>query len=45
MFSTFDTVVVFAGCSLIVEGVRRLVVTFVFNKRIKEAKKSLKELM
>jgi len=45
MFSTFDTVVVFAGCSLIVEGVRRLVVTLVFNKRIKEAKKSLKELM
>ena len=45
MFSTFDTVVVFAGCSLIVEGVRRLVVTLVFNKRIKEAKKSLKEMM
>lgn len=45
MFSTFDTVVVFAGCSLIVEGVRRLVVTLVFNKRIKDAKKSLKEMM
>ena len=41
MFSTFDTVMIFAGCSLIIEGVRRLVLTIIYSKKIKMAKKQL----
>ena len=43
MFSGFDTVMIFAGCSLIIEGVKRMVVTFAFSKKIRDAKKYLKE--
>lgn len=41
VFSTFDTVMIFAGCSLIIEGLRRLVTTLVFSHKIKQAKKQL----
>lgn len=41
IFSTFDTVMIFAGCSLIIEGLRRLVTTLVFSHKIKQAKKQL----
>lgn len=44
MFSTFETVMIFAGCSLIIEGVRRFIVTCVFSSRIKQAKKQLQNL-
>lgn len=38
MFSTFDTVVIFAGVSLIIEGVKRFALTIIYSKKIKEAK-------
>lgn len=38
MFSTFDTVVIFAGVSLIIEGVKRFALTIAYSKKIKEAK-------
>lgn len=41
MFSTFDTVMIFAGCSLIIEGIKRFVLTIVYSRKIKEAKKKL----
>ncbi len=41
MFSEFDTVVIFAGVSLIIEGVRNIVTTAVFGKKIREAKKRI----
>lgn len=41
IFSNFDTVMIFAGCSLIIEGLRRLVTTLVFSHKIKQAKKQL----
>lgn len=41
VFSNFDTVIIFAGCSLIIEGLRRLVTTLVFSYKIKQAKKQL----
>lgn len=41
MFSTFDTVMIFAGCSLIIEGVKRLVLTLVYSHKIKTAKKQI----
>lgn len=41
VFSNFDTVMIFAGCSLIIEGLRRLVTTLVFSHKIKQAKKQL----
>lgn len=43
-FSTFDFVMVFAGVSLIVEGVRRLVITLTFSSRIREAKRQVRKL-
>lgn len=43
MFSTFETVMIFAGCSLIIEGVRKFVTTLIYSHKIKVAKKQLKE--
>lgn len=43
IFSNFDTVMIFAGCSLIIEGLRRLVTTLVFSHKIKQAKKQLSQ--
>ena len=42
MFSTFDTVMIFAGIALLVEGIRRFVITLFFDKKIKDAKKLIK---
>lgn len=43
MFSTFDTIMIFAGCSLIIDGVCNIIETIVFSHKIKEAKKKLLE--
>ena len=43
MFSTFDTIMIFAGCSLIIDGVCDIIETIVFSHKIKEAKKKLLE--
>lgn len=43
MFSSFETVIIFAGISLIIEGIKRFVITLTFSKKIKQAKKQLKE--
>lgn len=45
MFSTFDMVMIFAGISLIVEGIKNLVVIFVFGKKIKDAKKQVENVI
>lgn len=41
MFSTFDAVMIFAGVSLIFEGVKDLVLIFTFGKKVKDAKKKI----
>ena len=41
MFSTFETVMIFAGCSLIIEGVKRFVLTLSFSHKIRQAKKEI----
>lgn len=41
MFSKFDTVMIFAGISLVVDGVRNLVMTIVFSSKIRKARKEL----
>lgn len=41
IFSNFDTVMIFAGCSLIIEGLRRLIMTLVYSHKIKQAKKEV----
>lgn len=41
MFSNFETVMIFAGISLIVGGVRRMIITLTFSKKIRDAKKKL----
>ena len=43
MFSNFDTVMIFAGISLIVEGARRLFITLKYSRKIKEAKRIIKD--
>lgn len=43
MFSTFDAVMIFAGVSLIIEGVKNIIITSIFSHKIKEAKKQLQE--
>lgn len=44
MFGTFDTVMIVAGISLVVDGICDLIMTFVFSHRIREAKKALREV-
>ena len=41
MFAKFSTVMIFAGASLIVEGVVHFVSTLVFSRKVKQAKKIL----
>ena len=41
MFSNFETVMIFAGISLILGGVRRMVMTLTFSKKVRDAKKKL----
>lgn len=43
MFSSFDTVIIFAGIALIVEGLRRLIITITFSRKINRAKKEITE--
>lgn len=43
MFSSFETVVVFAGISLLIAGIERLVFTICYSHKIKQAKKDLKD--
>lgn len=40
-FGTFDTVMLFAGISLIVDGIGDLIITLFFSHKIKEAKKTI----
>ncbi len=44
MFCTFDTIVIFAGISMILEGVERLILTLVYSKKVKDAKKTVLDL-
>jgi len=37
MFAHFSTVMVFAGVSLLIEGVKRFILTFVYSKKLKQA--------
>ena len=41
MFGTFETITLFAGISLIIDGVESLILTIVYSYRIKKAKKQL----
>ena len=41
LFVKFDAVMIFAGVSLIVDAVCDLIMTFIFSRRIREAKKFL----
>lgn len=41
MFGTFDTVMIFAGVCLIVDGISDIVTTAVFSHKVKDAKKKL----
>lgn len=41
MFGTFETVMIFAGISLLIDGVCDLIMILVFSRRIREAKEKL----
>ncbi|MGN1258638.1 MAG: HdeD family acid-resistance protein [Christensenellales bacterium] len=41
MFSNFSAVVIYAGISLIVEGVKRLIITLTYSRKIKQAKSTI----
>jgi uncharacterized membrane protein HdeD (DUF308 family) len=43
MFSTFDTVMIFAGISLLIEGVKRFVFTLTFSNKIRSARKQFEK--
>ena len=43
MFADFEWVMVFAGVSLIVEGVRRFVITLTMSGKVRQAKKIIKD--
>ena len=45
MFSNFETVMIFAGVSLILGGIEHFVVTIVYSRRISEAKKNINEII
>lgn len=45
MFSNFETVMIFAGVALIIEGIEHFVITIVYSRRINEAKKNIKEII
>mgnify|MGYP002711204125 CR=1 FL=1 len=44
MFSNFDTVMIFAGCSLIFDGLTRFILTLVYSRKIKKAKKQIQSV-
>lgn len=41
MLGTFETIVVFMGCALIIDGICDLIEILVFSKKVREAKKRL----
>ena len=41
MFGTFETITLFAGISLIIDGAESLILTIIYSYRIKKAKKQL----
>ena len=41
MFGDFDTIMIFAGCSLIIDGVCDIVEICVFSHKVREAKKRI----
>lgn len=45
MFSTFDTVMIFAGVSLLIEGIKRFVLTLTFSNKIRSACKQFEKSM
>ncbi len=45
MFSTFDTVMIFAGVSLLIEGVKRFALTLTFSNKIRSARKQFEKSM
>ena len=44
-YSSFEYVMIFSGIALIVEGVRRLVITITFSAKVNKAKKQLGKLV
>ncbi len=44
MFGSFNIIMIIAGCSLILEGVRNLIVTLIFSRKVNTAKKEFKKL-
>ena len=45
MFGTFDTVMIFAGICLIVDGISDIISTAVFSHKVKDAKKKLMDIV
>lgn len=45
MFSTFDTVMIFAGVSLLIEGIKRFALTLTFSTKIRSARKQFEKGM
>ena len=43
MFGTFEYVMIFAGISLIVDGVCDIVLTLTFSSRVKKVEKQIKQ--
>ena len=41
MLATFETIVIFMGCALIIDGICDLIEILVFSKKVREAKKGL----
>ena len=44
MFANFDWVMIYAGVALIVEGVRRFVITVTMSSKVRQAKKTIHEM-
>jgi len=45
MFGTFDNVMIFAGISLIIDGICDIITTLVFSSKFKKAEKAIKEIV
>ena len=44
-YTTFESVMIITGVALIVEGVRRLVITLTFSAKVTKAKKQLGKMV
>lgn len=44
IFGSFETIMLFAGISLLVEGTRNLICTLIFSKKVNKAKKDMQNL-